>query len=130
MVITLDAFNPNAKDLAARSVTASITVGGDLPFGKTTVANAVALPAGKTTRLDIPVSAPWTGVANMTTLLARPTAALPYTVEGTVNLGGDVLNIDVPFHMDGTMTKDELIAATLHSMPAIPGLPTFALPPR
>ena len=116
--------------MAARSVTASITVGGDLPVRQDDGGERGRPARRQDDAPRRPRLRAVDGVANMTTLLARPTAALPYTVEGTVNLGGDVLNIDVPFHMDGTMTKDELIAATLHSMPAIPGLPTFALPPR
>src|ERR1019366_10817323 len=58
--VTLTATNPNAIDLPVRDVTAKIVVGEKYDLGTATIPDAVTLPAGKSTKLDVPVSVKWT----------------------------------------------------------------------
>jgi hypothetical protein len=55
-------------------------------------------------------------------LLAASNRPAPYTIDGTVTIGGERLNVDLPLHMTGTITHEELVQVTTRSLPAIPGL--------
>src|SRR5512132_2132749 len=68
--LKLDAENPNASDLSARSVTATITVDGRFTLGSVTVPHAIKLPAHKKTTLDVPVSSRWKDLSGLVSLAA------------------------------------------------------------
>ena len=51
--------------------------------------------------------------------LAATRRAVPYVVEGKANVGGERLNVDVPFRVQGVIT-DELVAQA--AMRSLPGL--------
>jgi LEA14-like dessication related protein len=114
--VTLTATNPNAIDLPVRDVTAKIVVGKKYDLGTATIANAATLPAGKATKLDVPIAVKWTDMSALAQLAATSTA-IPFTVDGTVDLGGDLLAVSVPFHLDGTVSHDQLVGAALNSLP-------------
>jgi LEA14-like dessication related protein len=128
--VELEAVNPNRVDLSARSVTAKVTLNGNYELGTITVPSGINLPAGKPTELDIPLTMKWNDLAALAGLASVKESAIPYTVEGTVTLGGDLIHADVPFRMDGSLAKDQLIAAALRSLPPLPflGLPPAARP--
>jgi hypothetical protein len=42
-----------------------------------------------------------------------------YDVDGSVSLGGDLMHADVPFHLSGALTHDDLVRTTLNSLPRI-----------
>jgi len=119
--LELDAYNPNAVTLSTRKVDAKVTLDGKYDMGKVTVATPLELPAKKHTKLTVPVSTKWSDLSSVAALAAS-NRTVPYRVDGTVQLGGDTLNVDVPFHMDGTVTHEQLVQATLNSLPKIPGL--------
>lgn len=121
LALSVEAYNPNGVDLSARSVTGKIVLDGKYDLGTTTVSKPVSLPAGARTTLDIPLSVAWNDMTALATL-ATSNRAAPYTVDGTVTVGGERLNVDLPFHMTGVITHDELVQATMRSIPAIPGL--------
>jgi LEA14-like dessication related protein len=116
--VALTATNPNAVDIPVHDVTAKIVVGQKFDLGTATIPNAVTLPAGKSTKLDVPMSVKWTDMSALAQLAAG-SAAIPFTVDGTVNLGGDALSVSVPFHIAGTVSHDQLVGAALNSLPAI-----------
>jgi LEA14-like dessication related protein len=116
--VALTATNPNAIDLPVRDVTARIVVGQKYDLGTATIPDAVTLPAGKSTKLDVPVSVKWTDMSALAQLAAT-SAAIPFTVDGTVDLGGDLLAVSVPFHIAGVVSHDQLVGAALNSLPGI-----------
>jgi LEA14-like dessication related protein len=116
--VMLTATNPNAIDLPVRDVTAKIVVGQNFDLGTATIPNAVTLPAGKSTKLDVPMSLKWTDMSALAQLAATR-AAIPFTVDGTVDLGGDLIAVSVPFHIAGTVSHDQLVSAALNSLPGI-----------
>lgn len=119
--LKLDAENPNASDLSARSVTATITLDGRTTLGSVTVPHAIKLPAHKKTTIDVPVSSRWKDLSGLVTLAAAG-KDIPYMIDGSVELGGDTLHVQVPFRIAGTVTREQLTQATLNSLPKIPGL--------
>jgi LEA14-like dessication related protein len=121
VALRLEAENPNRSDLTARSVTATITLDGRYVLGTVTVPHALNLPAHQKTTIDVPVSSRWQDLSGLVSLAAAG-KDIPYKVDGTVELGGDLLSIPVPFHLGGTVTREQLTQATLKSLPKIPGL--------
>lgn len=116
--VTLTATNPNGVDLTVRDVTAHVVVAQKIDLGSMTLAQTYTLPAGKATSIDAPLTVPWTEVSAISQLAGA--ATVPFTVDGTVELGGDLLHVTVPYHLAGSMTQQQLLGATLRSL--VPGL--------
>src|SRR5262249_19967220 len=119
--LSVEAYNPNGVDLSARSVTGKVVLDGKYDLGTATISKPVSLPAGSLTTLDVPLALRWHDMSAFSQLASSNRAA-PYTVDGTVTVGGERLNVDLPYHMTGTITHEELVQVTTKSLPAIPGL--------
>jgi hypothetical protein len=116
--VELDAMNPNRTDLSAQSLSVKLSFDGR-DAGTTTIDHPVTLPAGQTTKLDVPMTVPWSA-ATMLASLAAQGKDLAYALDGTVGLGGDLVHVDVPFHMTGTVPRDDLLKAAVRSLPPLP----------
>ncbi len=118
LTVTISAENANSSDLTARDVSSHVMVSGH-DVGTVTVAESITLPAGKTTKINVPFKVSWSDVS-MLAQLAATNAPVPYTVDGTLELGGSMLHVGVPFHLEGSLTHQQMLAAVLHSMPMLP----------
>ncbi len=118
MLVQLGVDNPNGVDLPARSITAKLLLDGNHDLGTVTIPQPVTLAAGKRTDLTVPLSLKWQDISALVSL-ASVNRSVPYDVEGSVTLGGDVLHADVPFHLRGTVTHEQLVAAARKSMPQL-----------
>jgi LEA14-like dessication related protein len=127
MRVKMEAFNPNGFELSVRSVVGHVVVDGTHDLGTVTSAQPISLPANARTVIDVPLNMKWKGAVNLATLAAAR-RAIPYTVDGTATVGGESLNIDVPFKLQGTITPEQLQQAGLKSLQNIPGLPPGLLP--
>jgi hypothetical protein len=116
--VELAATNPNEADLSVRELSAHLVLAGDRDVGTVTVPDAVTLGAGKTTPLAVEVTLKWSDLG-MLAPLALTGADVPYSVDGTLSLGGMLRSVGVPFRLNGTIPRDQIIRATI---PAIPGL--------
>lgn len=117
--VTLEARNPNAFSLSARSVKARVVLDGTTDLGEVTVPTKVTLPKKAATSVAFPVEVKWGNVAGVA-LLAAAKPVIPYRMTGTANVGGEGLNVDLPFTIDGTMTREELLKATATAIPTLP----------
>ncbi len=113
--VSVRATNPNTVDLTATGVSSHLVVDGR-DVGTVTVPHAVTLPAGKTTRLDLPVAMTWSDLG-LLAQLATSRGAVPYTVDGTLEMGGSLLHVGVPFHVEGAITHEQLAGAVINSLP-------------
>ena len=120
--LQIDAYNPNRFDLSARSVTATIVVDQRLSLGPVTIPSGVTLPAQQTTTLAVPAQVKWVDVTSLA-LFALAGRPVPFRVDGTATIGGERLNVDLPLHLDGTITPEQLRAAAIRSVPARPATP-------
>ena len=122
--VSLDAYNPNSFALSSRSMKGKVILDGKHHIGDVVAPVAIKLPAKKHTKLNVPMTVQYKDISAMVTLAAGR-RDVPYRLEGTVELGGDKLNADVPFAIEGVITHDQLVQATLNSLPKlnIPGLP-------
>jgi LEA14-like dessication related protein len=119
--LSVEAYNPNSVELSARSVTGKVVVDGKYDLGAATISTPISLPAGARTTLDVPLALNWHDVGALAQLAAQ-SRPVPYTVDGTVTVGGERLNVDLPFHMTGTITHEKLVEVTTRSLPTIPGI--------
>jgi LEA14-like dessication related protein len=97
--------NPNGFDLSAQAVIAKLVLDHSVDVGSVVVDKPFSLPAKSTTELDVPVSISWKSLPALVPVAQKP--AVPYTVEGTVRVGGR-LSVDVPFTIEGTLTREQL----------------------
>ena len=129
--VRMEAFNPNAVDLSVRSVVAKVLVDGNQDLGTVTASQPINLPANARTVIDVPLSVKWKSVGNLAAIAAskRP---VNYTLDGTATVGGERLNVDVPFKMTGVITAEQLQQAGMKSLQGIPGLQGLPglLPPK
>ncbi|MBS2015011.1 MAG: LEA type 2 family protein [Deltaproteobacteria bacterium] len=123
--VLFDAYNPNAYDLSVRRVSAHVVVDGKLDLGTVTADQPMSLPAGQRIALEVPLQVRWNGATALAAVGASR-RSVPYEVDGIANVGGETLNLDVPFKMKGEITQQQLVNVTLKSLGNIPGL----APPR
>jgi len=61
------------------------------------------------------VAIAWTNLAALTPFLLSP-AAVPYRFDGRATLGGESLNVKLPFSLTGELTRAQLINAGLSGL--------------
>ena len=114
--VSMSATNPNSVDLTASDVSSRVVIDAH-DVGSVTLPHTVTLPAGKTTRLEVPITLRWSDLGVLAELAAT-SGSVPYRVDGTLEMGGALLHVGVPFHFDGTMTHAQIVEATMNSLPA------------
>jgi LEA14-like dessication related protein len=114
--ISMSATNPNSVDLTASGVSSHVVVDGTHDVGTIALPKTITLPAGTTTRLDFPLALTWSDVG-VVAQLALSTGAVPYSVDGTLEMGGSLVHLGVPFHLDGTITHAQVVGAMMNSIP-------------
>ena len=131
MRVKMDAFNPNGFDIAVRGIVAHVVVDGTQDLGTVSASQPIVLPANAHTLVDVPMSVKWKGISGLASL-AQAKKPVPYTVDGTATVGGESLNVDVPFKLDGKITPEQVQQAAAKSLRGIPGLQGFPAlsPPR
>lgn len=131
MRVKLDAFNPNGFDIAVRSIVAHVILDGTQDLGTVTASQPITLPANAHTLIDVPMNVKWKGIGGLASL-AQARKPVPYTVDGTATVGGESLNVDLPFKLEGKITPEQVQQAAAKSLKGIPGLPGFPslAPPR
>ena len=117
--LALAVDNPNRIDLSARSVTGRVLLDGKHDLGAVTVTQPFRLPSGQRTSMTVPMTLAWKDIGVLLALAAS-NRNLPYDVDGSVNVGGDSINVNLPFHLSGVVTHEQLLKATLNSLPRFP----------
>ena len=70
LTVTLDATNPNKVDLPVQDATAHVVLAGKMDLCTSTLPQAVNLPAGKPTKLQLPVVMLWSDVVGLAEMAA------------------------------------------------------------
>lgn len=126
--VTVDATNPNGFPLMSRNVTATVTVGSQVLAGKVSAPTGVSIPAHGTTRLVVPLEAPWTDLVAVAGMALSP-AGIPFQVDGVINIGADKLNVDLPFRVSGTIPQEQLLGLGLRGL-RLPRMAPIPVQPR
>jgi len=121
LLLQLDVQNPNAIPLAVRSVTGTLEVGAGTEVGRGRSNPGTTIPAKGSSVVDAQLTVSWTKLEALAPYALSP-APVPYRFRGTAAIGGQRLNVDVPFVVTGELTRDQLLQAGLR------GLGAFGLP--
>lgn len=118
VLVKVEATNPNSFPVTAQRFSGKAKLEGTHEFASVSVAKQVTLPPNTPTLIDVPLSIPWTDAPYLGTLLQHP-HPVPYVVDGTVAIGGEKLNVDVPFTVSGTITVEQLATAAIRGLPGL-----------
>jgi LEA14-like dessication related protein len=113
--VEVHAYNPNRVSLSVKEVSATVKLDGSVNLGRASVEAATTLPAKATTRVTAELNVPWNNLLAVAPL-AQQKSSIPYTVKGTARIGGK-LSVEVPFTIDGTITSQRLLTATMRGLP-------------
>jgi LEA14-like dessication related protein len=119
LMLHLRVENPNGFDLSARSATGRVLLERKYEVGTFTLAQPFRLPAGQASRVSVPTTLVLRDVPALLGLAAS-NRDLTYDADGTVNVGGDSINVNLPFHLSGEITHEQLLRATMNSLPRFP----------
>jgi LEA14-like dessication related protein len=115
LAVTLDVSNPNGFPIRAQSVTGTISANG-IEVGQGTATPTATIPAESSAEVPATVTASWTGLTALAPL-AFAGGPVPFEFRGVARLGGESLNVDVPFALKGELTRDQILRAGLRGMP-------------
>lgn len=130
MKLELDAYNPNGFPLVARSVSGTLTLGeGGAELGKATSTPNGSIPAKGSAVVTSELFVSWTNVAALAPF-ALSNKPVPYTFKAVATVGGDKLNVEVPFTVKGELTRTQVLSIGLAglsptNLPAPPPLPAL-----
>jgi hypothetical protein len=119
VLVQLALDNPNSIELSGRSLSAKVVLDGKQDLGTVTVPNGLKMPAGQRTELSVPMSLPWKDLAPLLAL-AGQARDVPYDVDGSLEVGSETFHLSVPFHLKGALTHEQLMQATVGSLPRLP----------
>lgn len=118
LAVVLNVRNPNSFPLVAHKVEGDLLVGmSDQKLGTGQAMPQQAIPAKGATAMDVQVQIAWRDITVLGGLMAMP--SVPYSFKGKVTLGGESLNITLPFELRGQLTREQLIAAGLKGLPGM-----------
>lgn len=114
LAVTFDVENPNRFPLMVHAVDGSFALGtGDgAELGKAHAEPSASIPGNGTSTVTSKLSVGWTHLSALTPFLLSPTA-VPYRFVGNAQLGGDSLNVTVPFTLNGELTRAQLLGVGL-----------------
>jgi LEA14-like dessication related protein len=110
--------NPNRVAIPLQSIDAHVTLDDTIDLGDVKVPEAVTLPAQQEAHVAVQVPLAWNNVTQMAGL-ATAGHDVTYKAVGTVTLGGDLLNVSVPFDTTGTIKQQDLAAGAMKGLPRV-----------
>jgi LEA14-like dessication related protein len=121
LALDLDVYNPNGFPLIARSVTGNVEIGQGVELGRGRAEPGGSIPAKGSSLVTTDLTVAWTNAPALAPL-ALSNKPVPYTFRGVATIGGERLNLDVPFVVKGELTRAEVVQAGLR------GLGTMGVP--
>ena len=117
LAVAFDVANPNRFPLIVHAVDGSFSLGPGTgtELGKAHAEPASSIPAEGTSTVTSQIAVAWTNLAALTPFMLSP-AAVPYRFDGTATLGGESLNVKLPFTLTGELTRGQLISAGLNGL--------------
>ncbi len=123
LALTLDVRNPNDFAIRASDVKGTISLQNGTVLGSGSATDTVTVLAKQTAAVPTNLNMSWTNLAALGPYLlsAQP---LPYQIHGSARIGGEQLNVEVPFDIAGQLTREQLLQAGLRGsggvLPALP----------
>lgn len=114
LLVTLAVHNPNGFDLSARSVEGTLYLDGQTKLGTGRATPGESIPAKGSAEVNSQVQIAWDTLPSLQKFLGRE--QVPYDFRGSVSLGGDTLEVSLPFELKGTLTRAQLLQAGLRGL--------------
>ncbi|HEY3255841.1 MAG TPA: LEA type 2 family protein [Polyangiaceae bacterium] len=117
LAVAFDVANPNRFPLIVHAVDGRFLLGAGagVELGKAHAEPASSIPAQGSSTVISEVAVGWTNLAALTPFLLSP-AAVPYRFDGSATLGGDSLNLSLPFVLSGELSRAQLINVGLSGL--------------
>ncbi len=115
LAVELDVHNPNAFALAVESVRGVLALDGGAELGTAHAEPRTPLPARASSVVTLNLDVPWQNLPALAPY-ALSGADVPYRFRGTAKLGGERLNVDVPFVVEGKLTRVQVIELGLRGL--------------
>lgn len=112
--VTLAVHNPNGFDLAARAVEGTLYLDGQTKLGTGRATPRESIPAKGSAEVSSQVHVAWESLPSLQKFLGRE--QVPYDFKGSVTLGGEALEVSLPFELKGTLTSAQLLQAGLRGL--------------
>jgi LEA14-like dessication related protein len=112
--VTLAVHNPNGFALSARAVAGTLFLDGQTKLGTGQATPQESIPARGSAEVRSQVQVAWESLPSLQKFLGRE--QVPYDFKGSVTLGGEALDITLPFELKGTLTRDQLLQAGLRGL--------------
>jgi LEA14-like dessication related protein len=110
LAIEVDVHNPNSFPLVADAIDGVIEVGAGSVLGHGLAYPRGMIPAEGVSRVTTQVDVQWSNIGALAPFLLGA-GPVPYVFKGNARLGGDGINVAVPFEVNGQLTRAELIGA-------------------
>lgn len=120
--VDLDVYNPNGFSLSVQQVAGRVVLAGQHDLGMVTVTKPFELAEKSHNDVTAPLTMAWPN-ATLLAALAVSAQPVPYTLDGQVVIGGEKLNVTLPFQLKGTISREDIVAATKNSLPPLPQIP-------
>ena len=118
--LQLDAYHPNSVGLSVRSLTARVTLAERVDLGTAEVPSGVALSPKAHSPVVADLQLPWRNATEVAALAtSQPT--VPYRIDGTMRVGGEKLNFELPFQLQGVLTREQVLQASLRGLTNVLG---------
>jgi LEA14-like dessication related protein len=116
--VVLNVYNPNGFAITASDVKGTLQLEDGTELGRGTAATSIAVPAEQTDAVPARMSMGWTNVAALAPF-ALSGQALPYRIVGSARIGGEHLNVELPFTVSGSLTREQVVQAGLRGAGAL-----------
>lgn len=114
LAIDVDVHNPNSFPLLADAIEGVIVVGPGSTLGHGLAYPRGMIPANGASRVTTQVDVQWSNLGALAPFLMSA-GPVPYVFKGKARLGGDGVNVAIPFEVNGQLTRAELIGAGLRA---------------
>jgi LEA14-like dessication related protein len=112
--VLLAVHNPNDFALSARSVEGTLYLDGETKLGTGQGTPGDSIPAKGSAEVRSQVRMAWETMPSLQKFLARE--QVPYNFKGHVTVGGDALELTLPFELKGSLTRAQLLQAGLRGV--------------
>lgn len=113
LALVLAAHNPNGFPIVANSVNGSFELQDGTPLGSAQSAESFTIPSEGDRDLQATLDVRFSSLSVLAPY-ALAAKAVPYRIRGSARIGSESLNVDVPFTIDGVLTPEQVVAASLH----------------
>lgn len=121
LLAKLDVHNPNGFPLVVHGVSGKLVLDKSINMGTARTVSGVSVAPNATQRVSVTLSVPWQNLARLAPLVLTG-QPVSYRFDGKATIGGNHLNVDLPFTLTGSLTSEQLLQAGLKNLPKLPGL--------